>query len=58
MKNGKVVTIEAQKYKTAEETQFTFVDTEKELEVLKSHLEEDRVLEIAIDLEAHTMRSY
>jgi predicted FMN-binding regulatory protein PaiB len=58
MKDGKLVTIEVEKYKAAEETPFLFVETEKDLRVLKSHLEEDRVLEIAIDLEAHTMRSY
>jgi len=45
-------------YKTSEETDFLFVDNQENLDILKLHLEEERVKEIAIDLEAHSMRSY
>jgi exosome complex exonuclease RRP6 len=37
---------------------FTWIDTAEGVERLASHLEEDRVKEIAIDLEAHAHRSY
>jgi len=47
-----------EKYKPAEETDFLYVDSEDKLATLRDHLNEERVLEIAIDLEAHTMRSY
>ena len=58
MQDGKLISIEADKYKPAEDTDFLLVESEENLKVLKTHLEEERVLEIAIDLEAHTMRSY
>jgi exosome complex exonuclease RRP6 len=47
-----------EKYKLAEETEFLYVETVEDLKTLKDHLNEERVLEIAIDLEAHTIRSY
>ena len=47
-----------EKYKPAEETDFLFVDSEEHLATLRNHLNESRVVEIAIDIEAHTMRSY
>lgn len=47
-----------EKYKLAEETDFLYVETVEQLQTLKDHLNEQRVIEIAIDLEAHTMRSY
>ena len=43
-------------YKTLEETDFDFVDTEEALDDMVSHLSE--ATEIAVDLEAHVMRSY
>jgi len=58
MQDGKLISIEAEKYKSTEDTDFLLVESEENLKVLKTHLEEERVLEIAIDLEAHTMRSY
>ena len=58
MQDGKLISIEAEKYKPTEDTDFLLVESEENLKVLKTHLEEERVLEIAIDLEAHTMRSY
>ena len=58
MLDGKLIEIETKKYKPTEDTDFLLVETEENLKVLKTHLEEERVLEIAIDLEAHTMRSY
>ena len=47
-----------EKYKPSEETDFLFVDSEEHLSTLRNHLNESRVVEIAIDIEAHTMRSY
>ena len=47
-----------EKYKPSEETDFLFVDSEEHLATLRNHLNESRVVEIAIDIEAHTMRSY
>ena len=52
-KDGDVKIVEPKKYKSNEETEFLFVDTEENLKVLKEHLEEEKVTEIAIDLEAH-----
>mmetsp|Transcript_4537 Transcript_4537/g.6845 ORF Transcript_4537/g.6845 Transcript_4537/m.6845 type:complete len:190 (+) Transcript_4537:616-1185(+) len=48
--------VEPQKYKPKEDTPFLYVETEEQLAELKTHLEAHS--EIAIDLEAHTMRSY
>ena len=50
--------IEPIAYKPLEQTEFLYVDTVEQLEELTDHLQEERVLEIAIDLEAHTLRSY
>ena len=50
--------IEPKAYEPLEQTEFLYVDTVEQLEELTNHLKEERVLEIAIDLEAHTLRSY
>ena len=50
------VTVEPEKYKKLEDTPFLMVKNEEQLTEMVAHLE--IVNEIAIDLEAHTMRSY
>lgn len=45
-----------QKYKTLEETPFLFVDSSESLHEMAAHLATSS--EIAIDLEAHNIRSY
>ena len=59
LENAKdLVKMEPIAYKPLEQTEFLYVDTVEQLEELTNHLKEERVIEIAIDLEAHTLRSY
>jgi len=45
-------------FKSLDDTEFLYVDSVENLKILTDHLKEKEVKEIAIDLEAHSMRSY
>lgn len=51
-------TAKIERFKTLEEVDFLYVDDEEKLEEMCEHLNSPDVKEIAIDLEAHSARSY